>query len=104
MRPYPGRQLDDISKKKFNYRLSRGKRVFENTIGILTQLWQLLMRPIIANRERATSLVQAMCVLHNYLCTTQDANYIPRGYTDGVGRGGECEKWVLETRSYSAAK
>ena len=24
-----------------------------------------------------------------YLCTTQDANYIPPGYDDGVGRGGE---------------
>ena len=30
-----------------------------------------------------------MCVLHNYLCTTQDANYIPPGYADGVGCGGE---------------
>ena len=67
MRPYPGRQLDNISKQIFNYRLSRGRRVIKNTFGILTQRWRLLMRPIIANRARATSLVQAMCVLHNYL-------------------------------------
>ena len=45
--------------------------------------------PIIANRERATDLVRAMCVLYNYLCATQDANYIPPGYTDGVERGGK---------------
>ena len=52
----------------------------------MTQRWQLLRRPVISNSEKATS-VQAMCVLHNYLCTTQDANYIPPGY--GVGLGGE---------------
>ena len=47
------------------------------------------MRPIIANRARATSLVHAVCVLHNYLCTIRDVNYIPPGYADCVGRGGE---------------
>ena len=31
--------------------------------------------------------MQAMCVLHKYLCTTQDANYIPPGYVNGVGCG-----------------
>lgn len=89
MRPYPGRVLDDISRRIFNYRLSRARRVIENCFGILTQRWRLLMRPIIAHREKATKLVQAMCALHNYLCVTQDANYIPAGFADGVGRGGE---------------
>lgn len=47
------------------------------------------MRPILATREKATDLVKAMCALHNYLCTTQDANYVPAGYIDVVGRNGE---------------
>jgi len=34
MRPYPRRQLSE-SRKLFNYRLSRGRRVVEGDFGIL---------------------------------------------------------------------
>ena len=47
------------------------------------------MRPMLASREKATLLVKAMCVLHNYLCTTKDGHYVPPGYADVVGRDGE---------------
>ena len=40
------------------------------------------MRPIIADPMKASILIKAMCVLHNYLCTVNDMTYYPPGYGD----------------------
>lgn len=37
MRPYPGKQLDDLSKRIYNYRVCRTRGVVENCFGILVQ-------------------------------------------------------------------
>lgn len=84
MRPFPGKQLGDDSRRVFNYRLSRARRVIENTFGILVHRWRLLLRPTIAEPPKVVKLVKAACVLHNFLRTVQDQQHTPQGFVDAV--------------------
>lgn len=51
-------------------------------LGILSQRWRLLFRPIVAEPDKAVKLVKAMCVLHNYLRAVKDMSYCPSGFGD----------------------
>lgn len=67
MRPYPGTQLDDQSKKVYCYRHSRARRVVENAFGILCQKFRLYYRKICLSPEHIDNVILATCVLHNFL-------------------------------------
>ncbi|XP_039305688.1 protein ALP1-like [Solenopsis invicta] len=67
LRPYPGKQKLTPQKRIFNYRLSRARRVIENTFGILVNKWRIFRKPIIANISNTTRIIQASIVLHNWL-------------------------------------
>ncbi|XP_046862206.1 protein ALP1-like [Xenia sp. Carnegie-2017] len=49
MQPYPGRVLDCLQKRVFNYRLSRARRTIENTFGIMVSKWRILKTTIICH-------------------------------------------------------
>ena len=85
LRPYPGRFLPK-NKRIFNYRLSRARRVIENTFGILTTKFRIFRRAIVANPEKVTKITKAACCLLNYLRIYEMHNsasscfYCPPGY------------------------
>jgi len=64
MRPYPRRQLTE-SRRLFNYRLSRGRRVVESAFEILAGKWRILNKPIETSPDMADRTVKCICVLHN---------------------------------------
>jgi len=67
MRPYPGKQLDDLSKQIYNYRVCRTRRVVENCFGILAQKFRIYNRRIQSKPENVDYIILATCVLHNYI-------------------------------------
>ena len=87
MKPYAGNYLEH-QKRIFNYRLSRARRVSENTFGISTARWHIFKRLIIATLKRCISITKAVIALHNFLMlheTTvlrQEQVYCPPGYAD----------------------
>ena len=82
LRPYPGKNLEE-SLSIFNYRLSRARRVIENSFGILAARWCIFRRPIIAEPDNVVLFTKAAIALHNFLRTTESSVYCPPGFIDG---------------------
>ena len=53
----------------YNYRVSRARRVVENAFGILAQRFQCVLQGMRQTPENVSTIVQALCILHNYLRT-----------------------------------
>ena len=95
MRSYAGKQLTDETRKIVNYRLSRARRIIENTFGILVSRWRIFQKPIEGTPERIEKIVLATVALHNYLNQTDIAHYTPAGVIDSEVITGEviAEQW-----------
>jgi len=83
MKPFPGSQVKGSKQRIFNYRLSRARRVSENTFGIISSVFRILRRPLLLEPERAKQVVLAVIYLHNFLRkSTSRAVYNPPGTFD----------------------
>ena len=88
MRPYPGRNLPQ-PHSVYNYRLSRTRRVIENSFGILAARWRIFRRPMIATPEHVVSYTKAAIALHNYLQSTESSVYTPPVFVDMEDSNGD---------------
>lgn len=66
MRPYPGKN-QPVIRRIFNYRLSRARRIIENTFGILSARWRIFRKPINVKKETVDKIVLATVCLHNFI-------------------------------------
>ncbi|CAK1579418.1 unnamed protein product [Parnassius mnemosyne] len=80
MKPYRRTDFTD-NKKIFNYRLSRARRIVENSFGILSSRLKMLNKAILLARNKVRKIVLACCYLHNYLSKRKDM-YLPRADVD----------------------
>ena len=84
-----------------NYRISRARRIIENTFGILAARFRIYRRPIIAKVETIESITKATVVLHNYLMKNRFEeynSYCPNGFVDS---NQICGEWRRETQTDS---
>lgn len=66
MRPYPKKSQDD-DKRAFNFRVSRPRKTVECAFGILAHKFRLFFTQIECAPEKATKIVKAACILHNFI-------------------------------------
>ena len=90
--PYPGKSLTE-HKRIFNYRLSRARRVIENTFGILRARCRVSKGPISASVYIVELIVRATVCLHSYLRQTETALYCPSGFVDCMDQTGNIKPW-----------
>lgn len=89
MKPFSGRGLNS-AQRVFNYRLSRARRIIENTFGILSARFRVLRNSINLDAAKTRKVALACCVLHNFLVTRNCATYAPPTSFDRTHADGEC--------------
>nr|CAI5821489.1 unnamed protein product [Callosobruchus analis] len=75
MRPYSVRNMDNV-KRIFNYRLGRGRKTIECVFGMMSQKFQVLLKPITCRKySTIISIVKCICILHNYIRKHEGVQY-----------------------------
>lgn len=84
MRPFskPRTGLLARDQRIFNYRLSRARRVIENTFGIMVARFRVFHRVINGNPETVDNIVKAAVCLHNFIRKENNNFYISDGDLD----------------------
>lgn len=105
MKPYP-REVLAIKERIFNYRLSRARRIIENSFGILAARCRIFRRPIIAKEQVVINVTKAAIALHNYLMhgrqfESSHHQYCPPTFVDrDTPSGLQQGEWRYEVRDY----
>lgn len=76
MKPIPRKNLS-ASERIFNYRLSRARRIVENTFGIASAQWRCMRTTLEQHPENAKIIVTTICILHNFLLSKSRDLYAP---------------------------
>lgn len=73
-KPYPGRSQGNlaISKRIYNYRVSRARRTSENTFVIISNKFRIFRKPIDAKLETVDLIIKGATCLHNYILIEEE--------------------------------
>lgn len=76
LKPYSQKDLT-VSRKIYNYRLSRARRIVENAFGILANRFRIFHSAINLKIPNVEKVVLACCALHNFLRRKSPSTYTP---------------------------
>ena len=100
IKPYARASIKE-KEQVANYRISRQRRVVENTFGICASRFRIFRRPIIASVDIVTSITKAVVALHNYLMHGREFgpknDYCLEGFEDGHWRKEHVETKALQS-------
>uniref|UniRef100_A0A914WM27 DDE Tnp4 domain-containing protein n=1 Tax=Plectus sambesii TaxID=2011161 RepID=A0A914WM27_9BILA len=87
MRPFSRSPTLSLRDRIFNYRLSRARRISENTFGVLVNRWRLFRGELIGTPASCRRRIHACLILHNYVRSFDSSvhpylRYIPPGFVD----------------------
>lgn len=82
MKTYGGSHPKGSSKRIFNYRLSRARRIVENVFGIISSVFRVLRKPMLLQPDNPELVVMAIVLLHNYLKRHSRNVFITPGLVD----------------------
>lgn len=74
LRPFTGKPLTD-SKAIFNSRLNTATRYVECAYAILSNKWKIFHRPLNVSESLSIKIVQACCILHNFVLKRDGYNF-----------------------------
>jgi len=99
MKPYPFKD-QPAPNQIFNYRLSRACRIVENVFRIIANRFRVLRKPMIQNPTSTINIVLAVCVLHNFLMSTQvsRSSYLQPGFYLTQNIQTRSAVWYVERR------
>lgn len=109
MRPYSELQANnDLSKRIFNYRLCRARRIVENAFGILAQKFRIYFRKINSQPGNVENIILTTCILHNFLrgnntsippeALTENPNEQGNIFNDLPRQGGNAQRAAFNVR------
>ncbi|KAH7974137.1 hypothetical protein HPB49_010380 [Dermacentor silvarum] len=84
MRPFPAKQLR-VDRRVFNYRLNRVRMCAENALGITAARWSILLRTINLHPKNVNYIVEAACILHNFLTVLNSQTRVHADKEDKLG-------------------
>lgn len=67
LRPYPREQATELSKKVFNLRLSRARKVVEHAFGMLAQKFEIYQKRMKIQPKYCDLIILSTTSLHNFL-------------------------------------
>lgn len=101
LKPYCKSKLTQ-EERIFNYRLSRARRVIENSFGILSAKWRIYKTAINASLTLTENIVKSTVCLHNWLRNHPEKRFVERTLID-LDIEGEVTpgQWRSEANNFS---
>lgn len=90
LKAYSVEQKKRSTKRIFNYRLCRARRIIENVFGIMSSIFLVVRKVMLLSPEKATMVVLACIYLHNFLRKSKHSRnvYTPPGTFDEYKQDG----------------